>query len=312
MKTISLQPELPVPLAILLSAVCHCGHLPIARAEPLIQRDVASPSAHVDTDSRRPNFKSVKIAAHRGGYESDKADNAPENSVANIRNCQTKGYELYETDVQRTKDGRFVIMHDATIERETTGVGPVRDWTLADLKKLYKRFRDGSVSKHRVATLDEFLVEGRGRVVFKVDLKPGVNKYFKEILETIVKYKAMEGIVFRVDYRDAELYARYRSDGVPFHRGLLMFMVTQKEQVDDIKKRFDPSTIQVNLDNDDPTRPETLELISYATRRGLIVEVHAEGTEQDWKKLVEAGARMFHTSKPAKTRAFLRQAAMQR
>ncbi len=65
----------------------------------------------------------VRIAAHRGGYETDKTDDAPENSVANIRVYMNKGYELYETDIQRTKDGHFVIIHDPTIDRETTGSG---------------------------------------------------------------------------------------------------------------------------------------------------------------------------------------------
>ncbi len=97
---------------------------------------------------------SVLVAAHRGGYETDSADGAPENSVANIRNSSSKGYQLYETDIQRTKDGHFVIMHDVTIDRETTGSGKASEMDLAELKQLHKRFRDGSVSEERVATLE--------------------------------------------------------------------------------------------------------------------------------------------------------------
>ncbi|TWU46620.1 glycerophosphodiester phosphodiesterase family protein [Rubripirellula reticaptiva] len=249
----------------------------------------------------------VQIAAHRGGYETDKADNAPENSIANIRNCQIKGYELYETDIQRTQDGHFVIVHDPTIDRETTGSGAASKMSLEELKTLHKKFRDGTVSEHRVATLDEFLVEGKDRVLFKADLKPGVNQYFKEIMELVARRQAFSGIVFRVPYRDADLFDAYQTNGLPFSRDLLMFMVSNKNQVDDVKQRFNPTMVQVNVSKNDPANPQTLELIRYATSKGFLVETHAEGTEQDWRQLIQAGVRIFHTNKPAKMKAFLRQ-----
>lgn len=277
-------------------------------AEQPIPQDVVNPPSGVEAEPAESHATTVQIAAHRGGYENDKADDAPENSIANIRNCQSKGFELYETDIQRTKDGRFVIMHDATIDRETTGTGAASEFNLVDLKKLNKRFRDRTVSEHHVATLDEFLVEGKGRVVFKADLKPGVNQHFKEIMAIVTRHDASDGIIFRVPYRDANLYADYRTDGVPYTRDLLMFMVSNRKQVDDIQKRFDPSRIQVNIKRDDPTNPETLELIRYATKQGMLVEAHAEGKEEDWQQLIQAGVRMFHTNKPTRMKAFLRTA----
>ena len=284
---------------------------PAGFAETPIPPDVVNQVTGVETEPTGVQPTTVQIAAHRGGYENDQSENAPENSVANIRNCQSKGIELYETDIQRTKDGRFVIMHDATIDRETTGTGAASEVDLADLIKLNKRFRDRTVSEHRVATLDEFLVEGKGRVVFKADLKPGVNQYFKEIMAIVIRHDATSGIIFRVPYRDANLYADYRADGVPYTSDLLMFMVSKTKQVDDIQKRFDPSSIQVNLNKGDPTNPETLKLIRYAADRGMLVETHAEGTEQDWLKLIKAGVRMFHTNKPARMKAFLREVDFQ-
>lgn len=274
-------------------------------AEKPAPKEVVNPTPSVKIDASGSRSIKVQIAAHRGGYENDRSDNAPENSVANIDNCRRKGYPVYETDIQRTKDGRFVIMHDATVDRETTGTGAASEFDLADLKKLYKRFRDRYVSEHRVATLGEFLAEGKRRVVFKADLKPGVNQHFKEIMAIVTRHDAMDGIIFRVPYRDADLYAEYRAQGVPYNRDLLMFMVYNAKQVDDIQKRFDPSIIQVNVKKDDPTNAKTLQLIRYATDQGLLVEAHAEGTEPDWQKLIDAGVRMFHTSKPARMKTFL-------
>ena len=249
--------------------------------------------------------KTILIAAHRGGYENDKADKAPENSVANILNCEKKGYDLYETDIQRTKDGHFVILHDSTIDRETTGTGKCSDMNLAELKQLYKRYRDGSVSGERVAALEEFLQTGRNHTVFKADLKPGVSAYFREIMDLVVKYDALDRIIFRVPYEQADLFVRYRAGGGPYTRSLLMFKISTKAQFNDIRQRFNPLTVQVDINKSNPATPQTLELIRYAADQGVLVETHDYGNEEDWTKLIESGVRIFHTKRPAKMKAFL-------
>lgn len=294
-----------VLVALTLFLACFCQPIPTAVAETSARQTSTKQVACTVKHMRNPSSTTILIAAHRGGYDNDKADRSPENSVANIRNCENKGYALYETDIRRTKDGRFVIMHDATIDRETTGTGTTGSMTLVELKQLRKRYRDGTVSKERVATLGEFLHEGRKRTVFKADLKPGVGNYFKEIMELVVKHDAIEGIIFRVPYGQADLFARYKADGVPYARSLLMFKVSTKDQVDDIKARFDPLTIQINVNKSDPANRQTLELIQYAASQGLLVQTHAEGQAADWIKLVEAGVRMFHTGNPSEVKAFL-------
>lgn len=257
-----------------------------------------------------PTSSKVVIAAHRGGYENDREDRAPENSVVNIRNCERYGYELFETDIQRTTDGHFVIVHDPTIERETSGFGNVGEMTLLELKGLRKRYRDGSLSPERVATLEEFLTHGKGHIVFKADMKPGVSKYFDEIIKLVAEHKALDGIIFRVPYREAKVYEQYQKKGGFIPKHTLMFMVTSKKQIDDIKARFNSSTIEIKLKKEDPTNERTLDLIRYATSRGFVVESHAEGDEDDWRKLIEAGVRIFHTKAPSKLKKLLQTQAV--
>ncbi|HCM47131.1 MAG TPA: hypothetical protein DIS98_06405 [Colwellia sp.] len=256
---------------------------------------------------RTASSKTMLVAAHRGGYESDKVDQAPENSLANIQNSQSKGIDLYETDIQRTKDGHFVMIHDPTIDRETTGTGQASNMTLEELQQLHKRYRDGSVSNERVATLAQFLQQGKGKTVFKADLKPGVSKHFTAIMGLVTQHDALEGIIFRVPYQQSDLFAQYKADGVPYARSLLMFKVSSKQQINDIKARFDPLTIQINIKKSDPAHHKTLELIQYATSQGLLVETHADGKAEDWDKLIEAGVRMFHTKRASKMKDFLHQ-----
>lgn len=260
---------------------------------------------HTLTDLLHPSSSKIFIAAHRGGYENDSRDKAPENSVANIQNCERYGYQLFETDIQRTQDGHFVIVHDPTIQRETTGVGNVGEMTLMELKGLRKKYRDGSLSPEPVATLQQFLEQGKGRTVFKADMKPGVSPHFEAIMKLVAECNALDGIIFRVPYKEADFYDRYRKNGGFVAKHTLMFMVTSKKQIDDIKQRFNPSTIEIKLNKKDPTNERTLNLIRYATSRGFIVETHAEGDEADWRKLIEAGVRIFHTRAPSKLKKCL-------
>lgn len=254
---------------------------------------------------RESHSSKVFIAAHRGGYENDIADEAPENSLANIRNSQKHGYELYETDIQRTKDGHFVIVHDPTIERETSGSGKVSEMTLDELRALRKRYRDRTLSQERVATLEEFLKEGEGRTVFKADLKPGVKEHFGAIMELVSEYNAEGGIIFRVPYRDANFFDRFNKESGPLPKHMWMFRVKSKKEIDDIKKRFESSSISIISDKTDPSNDNTVELIRYARDRGFIVEAHAEGSEEDWSKLINAGVSIFHARAPSKVREFL-------
>ncbi|MBT5901481.1 MAG: glycerophosphodiester phosphodiesterase family protein [Opitutaceae bacterium] len=264
----------------------------------------AKGSDHV-SESEARNHPDVLIAAHRGGYESDKADRAPENSVANISVSHRKGFAIYETDIQRTADGHFVIMHDATLDRETTGTGHAQDYTLAKLKQLHKRYRDGSVSTHHIATLKEFLREGKNRTIFKADLKPGVSAHFPAMMQLVNKLDAHDGIIFRVPYQEADLFDQYKHGGIFTSPAQIMFKVSSRVQIDDIKSRFDPQWIQIDLAKTEPTTPTALDLIRYATSQGLMVETHAEGNAEDWTKLIRAGVRMFHTNRPTELKMFL-------
>lgn len=248
----------------------------------------------------------VLVAAHRGGYATDKQDQAPENSVENIVLCRQRGFDLYETDIQRTRDGHFVIMHDETINRETTGSGKAYELSLDELKELHKRYRDGSTSTSRVATLKEFLQHGKGQTVFKADLKPGVSEHFDDLVRLTTKQQAMDGIVFRVHYRELPMFIRHRNEGVTWSPDSVMFRVRTRKQLDDVIEQFPPTIIHIDVRKTAPSSPATLALIRYARNQGMHVQTHAEGTPDDWAKLIDAGVRMFHTAKPAKVIAFLR------
>jgi glycerophosphoryl diester phosphodiesterase len=107
------------------------------------------------------------VSAHRGGPRKG----FPENCIATFENTLRFTHALLEVDPRYTKDGAIVLMHDATLERTTTGRGNVADHTLAQLKELRLKDTDGNVTDYRIPTLDEALEWAKGRTVLVLDQK---------------------------------------------------------------------------------------------------------------------------------------------
>ncbi len=79
---------------------------------------------------RTPSLTPLQNIAHRGGA------GEPENTLAAFRNAISQGVDWLEFDVQMTKDGALVVIHDETVDRTTNGTGAVRDLTLAQIRSL--------------------------------------------------------------------------------------------------------------------------------------------------------------------------------
>jgi glycerophosphoryl diester phosphodiesterase len=73
----------------------------------------------------------VKVSYHRGANRY-----APENTLPAIELAAELGADYIEIDVRTTKDGGLVLLHDRTLDRTTTGKGPVAEWAADDVAKL--------------------------------------------------------------------------------------------------------------------------------------------------------------------------------
>jgi len=93
-----------------------------------------------------------RVAAHRGG-----AHLWPENSLLAFRGALGLGVDFLETDVHLTAEGEVVVIHDPTLERTTTGRGPVRAARRAELAAVRLRGADGAPTAERLPTLAELL-----------------------------------------------------------------------------------------------------------------------------------------------------------
>ena len=149
----------------------------------------------VDTEA----LKRVGIWAYRGCSMMN-----PENTLLAFKKAaELDGITGIEFDVQLTKDGEIVVIHDERVDRTTDGTGNVRDYTLAELKKLSITGDDDS---YRIPTLREVLEL----------LKPYcMNKGLKlniELKNSVVRYESMEQkVIDMVSEYDIESYVVYSS-----------------------------------------------------------------------------------------------------
>lgn len=109
----------------------------------------------------------VKIVAHRGANEY-----APENTLAAAALCVAWGVDIVEVDVRRTRDGVYVLLHDATLDRTTDGAGPVRGRRWDDVAELDAgAWFDPAFAGERVPRLDAFLAWAKGKIGVYLDVK---------------------------------------------------------------------------------------------------------------------------------------------
>lgn len=142
-----------------------------------------------EAEEKRPPL----AVAHRGLLK-----HAPENTLANFRACLDLRLG-FEFDVERTRDGHLVCIHDSTVDRTTNGTGRVSDLTLAEIKRLDAgSWFDASFGGETVPTIDEVLrlvAEYRKHdILVAVDLKAdGVGK---EVVRLAEKHRVLHRLLF--------------------------------------------------------------------------------------------------------------------
>lgn len=107
------------------------------------------------------------ISAHRGGAR----PGFPENCLATFEQTLRYTPALIEVDPRYTKDSVIVLLHDATLDRTTTGTGRVADYTWAELQQLKLKDPAGNLTNYRIPTLDEALTWAAGKTVLVLDKK---------------------------------------------------------------------------------------------------------------------------------------------
>jgi len=221
--------------------------------------------------------------AHRGEHLSH-----TENTLAGFQAAIDLGADYFELDVRTTKDGKLVLMHDATVDRTTNGKGQVGEMTLEEINALEVK-RGG-----KVPSLDEALSLAEGKIGVYVDCK---NISPKDLVVTLQRHHMMEhsviygGWAFLKQVSTLEPAARVMPEAANLNHLKQIFAEGHPQVV-----AFDAHDF-----NDD--------IIAIAKQAKALVYVDRLGTNDNraaWQDAIRRGADGIQTDHPGELVEFLK------
>lgn len=234
----------------------------------------------------------VDTIAHRGasGY-------APENTMAAFLEAVKMKADYIEIDVQMTRDGHLVVIHDTTVDRTTDGTGEVGSFTLEEIRQLDAgSFFAPEFAGEPIPTFEEVLDEFRGKVGILIELKapelyPGMEERVAAALaeRNMDKPKNHKIIVQSFNF-DAMKTFHELLPSVP------VGVLTSKEEdlTDEKLEKFSTYASYVN-----PTQKlVTKDLVERIHERDMRISVWTVRKPEEVKPLLEAGVDGIITDYP--------------
>ncbi|MEH7095139.1 glycerophosphodiester phosphodiesterase [Neobacillus vireti] len=134
----------------------------------------------------------TQIFAHRG-YSTLFA----ENTMGAFIEAEKVGADGLELDVQLTKDGEIVVIHDEKVDRTTTGKGFVKDFLFSEIRKLNAN-KEG-LKKEQIPSLIEVLEWLQSnQLICNIELKNGLIPYEgmeEKVIRLVRRYGLSERII---------------------------------------------------------------------------------------------------------------------
>ena len=139
------------------------------------------------------------VIAHRGI-----SSKAPENTLASFKQAASiPGVDMIELDVRLTKDEEVIVLHDRTLQRTTTGNGPVRNYSLEEIRRLDAgSWFHPMFAEQRIPTLAEVFQHVGNRLWIDVEIKsdrlhrelPGLLE--EKVLDVVNKCGMDDNVLF--------------------------------------------------------------------------------------------------------------------
>jgi glycerophosphoryl diester phosphodiesterase len=169
------------------------------------------------------------LSAHRGGA----GPGLPENCLATFEATLGHAWSMLEIDLQRSKDGAIVLMHDPKLDRTSNGKGLILEHTLAELRALRLKDRQGHLTDYPIPTLDEVIAWAKSRTLLVLDKKevPAaevariITRHHAEAHALLMAYSIKDitechainrGIMMEVMVGTRERFEEFDRSGVPW------------------------------------------------------------------------------------------------
>ena len=254
----------------------------------------------------------VHVVSHRGDWKQ-----FPENSLDAINSIIQMGGDVVEIDVQRTKDGQLILMHDERLDRTTNGKGLIAETTFADIQKLFLKDHNGNVTQHKVPTLKEVLLMSKGRIMLNLDK---ADRFFEQVVALLQETGTTDIAILKGLQSIEEINNRL---GV--HLDSIIFMPMVRMDNDDAEQRITsfvnemaPVVFEVGYQKSD--NPLPLKAKKLVARKSLLWYNSLKGRNGNHDDVVskadpdagygylidKLGARMIQTDEPARLIEYLR------
>ena len=236
------------------------------------------------------------IWAHRGA-----SAKAPENTLVACRLAHDMGADVVELDVQLTADGHVVVIHDETLDRTTTGRGPVGTRTLRELKALDASNGREGYEGEPIPTLDEVLaLVGPTGMTLNIELKNSVEPY-PGLEQAVLRIVEAAGMAERVIYSSFNHISatQLARSSQPSRVGLLFSDVLAEPW--DYAQRLDMAALHPHWKYVQFV-PETIERCHAL---GMAINVWTVDSPEMVRRLADLGADAVITNRPEEARTVL-------
>lgn len=231
--------------------------------------------------------------AHRGA-----SGHAPENTLAAFRLAREMGADGFEFDVQVTRDGVPVIIHDEALVRTTGATGYVFDTAFEEIRRLDAGSWYGEQFRgEKIPSLEEVFAEF-GDLVLNVELK---NSYYdmpqlEEKTIALIRQYGLERQVIVSSFHHKSMQQMHRL-APDIKTGLLYDCVLADAVA--YAKRLGASALHPYFGTVKP------DLLNEAHAAGLMVNVWTVNDETHMRLCAEAGADAIITNYPDRLRTVL-------
>ena len=256
---------------------------------------------------------SVIVVAHRADWR-----NFPENSLEAIQSAIEMGVDMLEIDVQRTKDGVLILMHDHNLDRTTTGSGNIADTHWEDIAKLNLKDHQGNVTTYKVPKLEDALLACKDRIMINLDK---ADRYFDEVFALLEKTGTTNLIVMKGGQPANEVKEKF---GKYLEKVIYMPVVSidkpeSEQAIHDFLNDLKPVAFELCWNNPESQVPAKMEkalkgrsLIWYNTLWDWLCAGHNDDKAVDdpdgtWGYMIDTlGARILQTDRPQLMIEYLR------
>ncbi|XXM70666.1 glycerophosphodiester phosphodiesterase [Lysinibacillus sphaericus] len=263
-----------------------------------------TPASAQSGNNPQLNDNQILNISHRGasGY-------APEHTLPSYELGDQMGGDYIELDLQMTKDGELIAMHDETLDRTTNGSGQVKDHTLEEIKSLdagswfneaYPEKAKEEYNGLQVQTLQEVIEHfGKNKNYYietkSPDVYPGMEEKLLEILDeyNLTRQNGPSSRVIIQSFSEESLHKVHNlNDDIPLVQ-LLDYKGTAEitdEELDHYSEYAEGLGMSYTKINE--------EYVQKVREHDLLIHPYTVNNKEDMKKLLDWGVTGMFTNYP--------------